>query len=86
MQTADGVWYPDGGTGAVPAALAKVATELGVEIRTSTPVAPHRERGGRVSAVVTAAGERVAVKAVVSNMDAARTYGELLEPRGRDSS
>ncbi len=83
MQTHDGVWYPMGGTGAVPQALARVATELGVEMRTSTPVARIDSTNGRVSAVVTAAGERVPVKAVVSNMDAARTYGELLAPEHR---
>ncbi len=84
MQTGDGVWYPDGGTGAVPRALAKVARELGVVFRTGTPVARIERQGGRVAAVVTTGGERVAVKAVVSNMDAARTYGELLEPPARD--
>jgi len=83
MQTHDGVWYPIGGTGAVPRALARVATELGVEFRLSTPVARIDSEAGRVPAVVTAAGERVPVKAVVSNMDAARTYGELLAPEHR---
>ena len=34
MQTAEGVWYPLGGTRAVPEALAKLAGELGVEFRT----------------------------------------------------
>lgn len=83
MQTHDGVWYPRGGTGAVPAALARVARELGVDLRTGTPIARIDVADGRVAAVTTAGGERVAVKAVVSNMDAARTYGELLEPSRR---
>ena len=34
MQTNEGVWYPVGGTRAVPNALVKLATELGVEFRT----------------------------------------------------
>ena len=33
MQTEEGIWYPMGGTRAVPEALAKLAGELGVEIR-----------------------------------------------------
>ena len=33
MQTAEGVWYPKGGTRAVPEALGRLATDLGVEIR-----------------------------------------------------
>ncbi len=36
MQTGEGVWYPRGGTGAVPRALARLAIELGVEIRLAT--------------------------------------------------
>ena len=32
MQTEDGIWYPIGGTRAVPEALVKLATELGVEL------------------------------------------------------
>src|SRR5208282_5792674 len=38
MQTQEGVWYPRGGTRAVPEALAKLAGELGVELRTHTGV------------------------------------------------
>ncbi len=88
MQTGDGVWYPEGGTGAVPRALRRVAEEIGVEFRTGTAVT-RIETGtshgpaAAVTAVVTASGERVPVKAVVSNMDAARTYDELLAPSRR---
>lgn len=31
MQTREGVWYPLGGTGAVPRALARLARDLGVD-------------------------------------------------------
>jgi phytoene desaturase len=81
MQTAEGVWYPVGGTGAVPAALARVARELGVEFRTGAAVA-RIESGDRgdVRGVVLAGGERIAASAVVSNMDAVRTYRELVDP------
>ncbi len=34
MQTDEGIWYPMGGTRAVPVALEKLARELGVEIHT----------------------------------------------------
>lgn len=80
MQTKEGIWYPRGGTRAVPLALERVARELGVEVRTGTAIADITTTGGRVSAVVTAAGERLPVRAVVSNMDAVRTYRELLDP------
>jgi phytoene desaturase len=80
MQTQEGIWYPRGGTRAVPVALERVARELGVELRTGTAIADIKLADGRVAAVVTAAGERVPVRAVVSNMDAVRTYRELLDP------
>ena len=38
MQTDEGIWYPIGGTRAVPEALVKLATELGVEFRTDTTI------------------------------------------------
>ena len=38
MQTDEGVWYPVGGTRAVPEALEKLARELGVEFRTGTKI------------------------------------------------
>ncbi len=60
MQTDEGVWYPIGGTRAVPDALVRLATELGVEFphgdedrkiltawRRSDRCAHRRERGNR---------------------------------------
>ncbi len=78
MQTDGGVWYPIGGTRAVPVALAKLAEELGVELRTSTGIRHIATERGRASAVETDGGERIPVSAVVSNMDAVRTYRELV--------
>ncbi|HYD69080.1 phytoene desaturase family protein [Azospirillum sp.] len=78
MQTSEGVWYPMGGTRAVPGALERLARNLGVEIRTSTGVARIAVEHGRVNAVETEAGERIPVAAAVSNMDAVRTYRELV--------
>lgn len=78
MQTNDGVWYPMGGTRAVPLALERVARRLGVEIRTGTGVRRLEVTGKRVTAVETESGERIPVSAVVSNMDSVRTYEELV--------
>jgi phytoene desaturase len=79
MQTAEGVWYPMGGTGAVPAALARLAGELGVDLRTGTGVARIlRDGRGRVTGVETDSGEPFACDAVVSNADSVRTHRELL--------
>ncbi len=82
MQTQEGVWYPMGGTRAVPEALTALAQRLGVEIRAETGIARiEREDGredGAVCGVLTEGGERVALSAVVSNMDSVRTYRELI--------
>ncbi|MEM6363899.1 MAG: phytoene desaturase family protein, partial [Planctomycetota bacterium] len=78
MQTKEGIWYPIGGTRAVPEALSKLATELGVEIRTETDVMRIVQSDDRVTGVTTADGETISCDAVVSNCDAVRTYRELL--------
>ncbi len=85
MQSNDGVWYPRGGTGAVPRALANLAVDLGVEIRTNCPVRRILVENGRVRGVETASGETISAAAVVSNSDSVRTHRELVdgEPRRR---
>ncbi len=80
MQSAEGVWYPRGGTRAVPDALVRLGTELGVEYRTRTAVRRilTEANGTRVCGVETDAGETVELAAAVSNADSARTHRELL--------
>jgi phytoene desaturase len=79
MQTSEGVWYPRGGTAAVPRALARLARELGVEVRTRTFITRILTPGGRVTGVVTNRGEEIPLAAVISNCDSVRTHRELLE-------
>jgi diapolycopene oxygenase len=80
MQTKEGVWYPKGGTGAVPRALARLAAELGVDVRTETSVRRIvTDQSARVTGVLTDAGETIPLAAVVSNADAVRTHRELLD-------
>lgn len=79
MQTNEGVWYPIGGTRAVPEALEKLARTLGVEIRTGVQIEKVLARGGEVTGVRTEAGEEIAFSAVISNCDAVRTHRELLD-------
>jgi phytoene desaturase len=82
MQTQEGIWYPRGGTRAVPAALARLATELGVQIRTRTGVRRILMEDGAARGVETEDGERVELAAVVSNADAVRTHRDLLAGTG----
>jgi len=80
MQTAEGIWYPRGGTRAVPDALVKLGGELGVEYRTECGIRHIRTNaaGDTAVSVETDAGERIEVSAIVSNADSVRTHRELL--------
>ncbi len=86
MQMNEGIWYPLGGTRAVPEALTKLAMELGVAFHTETDVArimtdasKHGSSGGgRVTGLVTTQGIQHSFDAVVSNSDAVRTHRELV--------
>jgi diapolycopene oxygenase len=82
MQMQEGIWYPMGGTRAIPEAMVKLATELGVVFRTETDVARILTEGSKrecVTGIETTAGEMLAFDAVVSNEDAVRTHRELLK-------
>jgi phytoene desaturase len=78
MQTEEGVWYPIGGTRAVPKALQALADELGVETRLGVGIKRILSERGQASGVETESGEIVSLSAVVSNMDSVRTYRELV--------
>jgi phytoene desaturase len=85
MQMEEGIWYPMGGTRAVPEGLAKLARELEVVFHTSTDVArivtdvtPTGRGGSNVKGLVTTDGVMHAFDAIVSNEDAVRTHRELL--------
>ncbi len=85
MQSQEGVWYPMGGTGAVPRALARLAAELAVDLRTATGVRRILTRNGAVTGVETDDGETIRLSAVVSNADSVRTHRELLDlPAARE--
>jgi phytoene desaturase len=75
-----GVWFPRGGTGALVRALVDLFTDLGGELRLSTPVRRVRVRraaGRPVHFVDTEARAGEPFDAVVSNADVHHTYGAL---------
>ncbi|HEX4320262.1 MAG TPA: phytoene desaturase family protein [Acidobacteriaceae bacterium] len=78
MQSEEGIWYPMGGTRTVPEALVKLGRELGVQYHASTEVERLTIDAGKVTGLVTVAGEALRFDAVVSNEDAVRTYRELI--------
>lgn len=75
-----GAWYVPGGLRRIAEALEERCRELGVDVRTATPVEAVLVRGGRATGV-RVDGREVPADVVVSNADAAVLYGRLL-PRG----
>ena len=78
MQTNEGVWYPMGGTRAIPEALIKLGSDLGVTYITGQQVTAIRTSAGRVAGVELENGDRLDADIVVSNSDSVRTHDELL--------
>ena len=78
MQTQEGIWYPLGGTRAVPEALIELGMELGVTFHVATDVIEVSHHAGKVTGVVTDSGRSLPFDAVVSNSDAVRTHRELI--------
>src|SRR4051794_6051958 len=76
-----GVWgYVRGGMGAITRALAGAASDLGVEIRTSVPVAQVLVEDGVARGVVLEDGSTVRARTVLSNADPKRTFLGLCPP------
>lgn len=81
MDTIAGVWFPDGGMSALPAALAEAASLAGAEIVLGAEVAEVRRRGrspARVEGVRLADGSELDADAVVVNAEVTVAYRELL--------
>ncbi len=81
MQTSEGVWYPIGGTRAVALALAKLAGENGAQFRPASDVEGLAIADAKGSRRAHGVRTRTGVErydAVISNMDAVRTYRELV--------
>jgi phytoene desaturase len=82
------VWFPRGGTGALVAGMARLFTDLGGEVRLSTPVEQIVVEGDRVTGVHTSDGEFLPADLVASNGEVVHTYDRLLghHPRGREAA
>jgi len=67
-----------GGMGAITQALAAAGQKMGVEIRTSAPVARIEVRNGRASSVVLEDGTEVRGRMILSNADPKRTFLKMV--------
>jgi phytoene desaturase len=73
-----GVYFPQGGTGALVDALARLFRSIGGELRLAAPVESIETTSGRVTGIRTADGWHARVDAVASNADVVHTYRDLL--------
>jgi phytoene desaturase len=69
LQFLDEVWYARGGVYAIVEAMARA-----LDVRCGARAERIEHRGGRVTGVALAGGERIAADLVVSNADVLRTY------------
>nr|WP_218885402.1 phytoene desaturase family protein [Kineococcus aurantiacus] len=82
VEQAFGAWYVRGGLHRLARAVADRAVDNGARIHTDAPVAAVLQSGTRAGGVRLADGTEVAADVVVSAVDAARLYRDLL-PRPR---
>jgi phytoene desaturase len=82
MEHEHGVWHPRGGCGAVMAAMARAASDLGARIRLNEPVEEIRWQGRRATSVRTPGGE-YDCDALVVNADFAKAMTTLVPDRLR---
>ncbi len=76
-----GAWgHAIGGMGAITQAMAACCRERGVEIRTGAAIAEVLVEKGRAVGVVTAAGETLRARAVVSNIHPQLLFQTLVDP------
>lgn len=77
-----GVWaYMRGGMGGLTQALARAATDLGVEIRTDVEVAKILTKNGTATGVALANGDEFLAKNVASSVDMHLTFEKFLDPQ-----
>lgn len=79
-----GVWFAEGGTNALVAALVRLFEELGGELLLSSEVSQVLcDRNCRAYGVTLRSGERIDADAIVCNADVVHTYRDLLPPAAR---
>lgn len=79
MDSIEGVWFPEGGMDAIPAAMAKAAAAAGADVRMGASVERLLlDRRGVVAGVELSGGEKVRADAVVCTLDVPTAYERLL--------
>jgi len=76
-----GSWgFARGGMGSVAKAIASSFQAYGGEVRTDAGVQQITVKGRKATGVVLASGEEITARAVISNLDAKRTFLDVMDP------
>jgi len=75
-----GIQFAMGGTGALVAALVRLAEEVGIQFRMNTTVDKILVHNGRAQAVRLEGGEILRADIVISDADPCHLYGHMVEP------
>ncbi len=81
-----GIWYPDGGIGKLPLAIAEVAKKYGAEFHFDAPVASIVTKDKKAVGITLESGETIHADVVISNADLHHTETKLLPVELRDHS
>jgi phytoene desaturase len=76
-----GVFYAEGGTGAIVAALGKLMDEEGINVRLGTTVSSIVVKNGNAAGVRLDTGEFVPAAIVVSDADPMHLFGSMIPPK-----
>lgn len=78
-----GMWYPHGGMYRIVEDMVKLGQEMGVTLRTKSPVEKILIESGKATGVRLESGEIVTADLVISNADLPYTYQKLIDPQHR---
>ncbi len=81
-----GVFYAEGGTGAIVAALGRLMEEEGVDIRLQTTVRTVLIENGVATGVLLEGGERIPADIVVSDADPMHLFGNMIPAKAQGVS
>ena len=76
-----GIYFAEGGTGAIVDAMTKLMIETGVEIRTGVTVDSIATQGRRATGIALEDGDSFATDMVVSNSDPLHLYSKMIQPK-----
>jgi phytoene desaturase len=80
-----GMWFPMGGIYSIIEDMLRLGKQMGVEVRTNSPVEEICIEKGNVTGVLLASGDVLPADLVVSNADLPYTYRRLIPPPYRRS-